>query len=145
MSDPSANEIAWRDYSLNADLYKFYLEIIIKVNVAYYAVTGGIVSFCLSQSQGNYIRFALLLPAFMAFCFAMIFGASIPSASVLCDDMRNLQSKLSPFLKTYHNLSPLIYTLTTFAAVQSLSCLGLVFLFWKLSTAAANSCASGLE
>ena len=42
MSDP---EMLWRQYSLHVDLYKFYLDLAIKINVFYYAVTGAILAY----------------------------------------------------------------------------------------------------
>lgn len=54
--DPSEREILWRDYALSADLYKFYLDLVVKVNVFYYAITGGIASFCFAQQQFAYAK-----------------------------------------------------------------------------------------
>ena len=56
--DPSEREILWRDYALSADFYKFYVEIAVKLNVYYYAITGGIASFCFAQRQVAYAKWA---------------------------------------------------------------------------------------
>lgn len=74
MATVDAPELLWRQYQQNVDLYKFYMDLTIKFNVFFYAVTGAIVSFVLSQHNGNdLIRFALLLPLVMSLCFAGFF------------------------------------------------------------------------
>jgi hypothetical protein len=37
-------ELKWRQYALLVDLYKFYLELSLKFNLFFYAVTGGMMS-----------------------------------------------------------------------------------------------------
>lgn len=69
-----SSELLWRQYQQNVDLYKFYMDLTIKFNVFFYAVTGAIVSFALTQRDGNdLIRFALLLPLVMSLSFAGFF------------------------------------------------------------------------
>ena len=69
-----AQELLWRQYQQNVDLYKFYMDLTVKFNVFFYAVTGAIVSFVLAQHNGNdLIRFSLLLPLVMSLCFAGFF------------------------------------------------------------------------
>lgn len=68
------SELLWRQYQQNIDLYKFYMDLTIKFNVFFYAVTGAIVSFALAQHDGNdLIRFSLLLPLVMSLSFAGFF------------------------------------------------------------------------
>ncbi len=43
--DVPRTELLWREYQLGVDLYKFYLDLVIKAIVGYYAITGGILSF----------------------------------------------------------------------------------------------------
>ena len=33
------DELRWRQYQLHVDLYKFYLELVLKLNAGYYLVT----------------------------------------------------------------------------------------------------------
>lgn len=68
------SELLWRQYQQNIDLYKFYMDLTIKFNVFFYAVTGAIVSFALAQHDGNdLVRFSLLLPLVMSLSFAGFF------------------------------------------------------------------------
>lgn len=71
-------EILWKQYQQNIDLYKFYMELTIKFNVFFYAVTGAIISYVLSQLNGNnLIQYALILPLVMSLCFGgfFVYGA----------------------------------------------------------------------
>jgi hypothetical protein len=42
-------ELKWRQYALLVDLYKFYLELFLKFNIFFYAVTGAIMSVYLAK------------------------------------------------------------------------------------------------
>jgi hypothetical protein len=67
-------ELRWRQYYLHVDLYKFYLDLTIKLNIFHYAVTGAILSFYFSRSgQPLVLRFSLLLPVAMSVAFGAIF------------------------------------------------------------------------
>ena len=69
-----APELLWRQYQQNVDLYKFYMDLTVKFNVFFYAVTGAILSFALAQQKGHeLVRFSLLLPLVMSLCFAGFF------------------------------------------------------------------------
>lgn len=71
-------ELLWRQYQQNVDLYKFYMDLTIKFNVFFYAVTGAIVSYVLAHHNGNdLIQYALVLPLVMSLCFGgfFVYGA----------------------------------------------------------------------
>lgn len=40
-----ALEIKWNDFKLNVELHKSYLDLALKINLFYYAITGAILSF----------------------------------------------------------------------------------------------------
>ena len=79
MQDPEVKrqipraELLWREYQLSVDLYKFYIDVLLKVVVAYYAVTGGILSFYFTRSQPSVARWALVLPCLVSFALAWLF------------------------------------------------------------------------
>lgn len=67
-------ELLWRQYQQNIDLYRFYMDLTVKFNVFFYAVTGAIVSYSLAQHDSNaLIKYALALPLVMSLCFAAFF------------------------------------------------------------------------
>ena len=69
----------WKQYQLYVDLYKHYLDLVIKFNVFYYAVTGGILSFYFSKIDVTFIRYSLLFPILLSFGISAFFfyGASL--------------------------------------------------------------------
>jgi len=70
-------EILWKQYSQSIDLFKFYMELTVKFNVFYYAVTGAILSFYFANQSIEDIKYALILPIIMSIGFAgfFIYGA----------------------------------------------------------------------
>lgn len=73
--NPTHREILWRDYSLGVDLYKHYTELVLKTNAFFYLITGGIVTYYLTNSKvansnvtnANVpIEFSLILPILMS-------------------------------------------------------------------------------
>lgn len=68
-------ELLWNQYQQNIDLYKFYMDLTVKFNIFFYAVTGAIVSYVLAKHKSNdLIQYALILPLAMSFCFALFFS-----------------------------------------------------------------------
>lgn len=53
-------------YGMMLDVYKFHFEIVLKLLIFYYAVSGGILSYYLSQPNKGFTRYALVLPVFMS-------------------------------------------------------------------------------
>ena len=85
--DP-AEESIWRQYNLNAELYKHYLKLTIELNVFYYAITGAIVSYYLARATVPMMRFALLLP----FATSVAFAGFFTWAALLARAARHAQS-----------------------------------------------------
>jgi len=59
-------ELLWHQYQMNVDLYKGYLDLVVKINVFYYDITGAIVSFYFSNASEPLIKWSLLLPLLMS-------------------------------------------------------------------------------
>ena len=67
--NPTHREILWRDYSLGVDLYKHYTELVLKTNAFFYLITGGIVTYCLTNSKAPkapFVEYSLILPILMS-------------------------------------------------------------------------------
>jgi hypothetical protein len=105
--------------------------LIIKVNVASYAITGAIVSFCLTRPKGDLSRWALALPAVISLSLALIFVYSSRSAVRMRDDMKAAIQKLP--IDTYHDFTPLILVLVALFLVHGISAIGLATLIWILA------------
>ncbi|MEK6589924.1 MAG: hypothetical protein AABZ11_04520 [Nitrospinota bacterium] len=70
-------ELMWKQYQLNVDLYRSYLELVLKINLFYYAITGAIVSFYFAHESESLVRFSLVLPLVMSVAFSgfFVYGA----------------------------------------------------------------------
>ncbi len=66
-------ELLWRQYQLHVDMYKHYLEITLKFNAFYYAITGSIVSFYFSRADLPLMVWSLTLPIIMSLTFGGFF------------------------------------------------------------------------
>jgi hypothetical protein len=74
-------ELLWKQYELHLDLYKHYLELALKFNIFYYAVTGAVLSFYFSNAADVGMKRYLLLvfPVLLSFGFGgfFIYAASL--------------------------------------------------------------------
>lgn len=70
-------ELLWKQYQLHVDLYRSYLELVLKLNLFYYAITGAILSFYFAHTEEPLVRFSLALPLVMSAAFSgfFIYGA----------------------------------------------------------------------
>jgi len=64
----------WLEYDHHIKLYQYHLDIALKANLFFYAITGGILAF-IYDKEGHGLKFilALLLPILMSFSFAVVF------------------------------------------------------------------------
>jgi hypothetical protein len=90
----SDKEILWKQYELQIDLYKKYMELILQFNVFYYAATGALISYYFSKSDIDVMKYALLLPVLMSFGFAGLFFYGARAQSVSRDEIFNLRDAL---------------------------------------------------
>lgn len=70
-------ELTWKKYKLEVQLFRSYLDLVIKINLFYYIVTGAIISYYLANKSEQYIIYSLLLPMLMSFslCAYFIYAA----------------------------------------------------------------------
>ena len=61
----------WAEYELLVDLYKFYLDLVLKVLAVYFAILGAIITFVLANATKEHVvAYALLIPLFMSLLLA---------------------------------------------------------------------------
>jgi hypothetical protein len=123
MDESAMREIRWRDYALNAQLYQFYIDQIIKVTILYYGITGGILSFCLTRERHDYTLAALLLPVLFSIFLAMLFAYGSKLCHALYLNTLQLGEKLG--LDTPHNFSQLPLILLGCALLQFICGVGI--------------------
>jgi len=71
MNNSSNTETLTKHYEVLIDAYKHHLDLVLKVDAFYYAVTGAITSYYLSKPNVGYMRFALILPILMGATLAI--------------------------------------------------------------------------
>lgn len=89
-----SQELLWKQYALHVDLYKFYLDLTIKVNVFYYAVTGAILSYYFKGASDGVARYALVLPIVMSFGLGGIFLYGSTLLTVVRTEVFDIRDKL---------------------------------------------------
>ena len=64
VEDSSQREFLWKQYALHCDIYKFHFEIVIKVVLAMFAVTGALLGYYIKlRSDDTDLSRFLLVPA----------------------------------------------------------------------------------
>ncbi len=68
------DDIRWKQYALFVDVFKHYLDLVLKFNIFYYAATGAFMSFYLSHNTLFAMRYSLLFMATLSLGFAVFFA-----------------------------------------------------------------------
>ena len=121
-------DIRWRQYDRLITLYREYLDLVLRLNMFFYAITGALVSYTLKDSSGDDVaRWALWLPILMAVALAVVFvyGACLPPMLRL--HVFRLRDELA--LGVAPDLGMLTWLLILFAALFFIVAVGLAFLF----------------
>jgi len=87
-------DLLWKQYQLQVDLFKFYLELTVKFTAFYFAATGAILSFYFSRTDVSLIRYSLLFPIFMSLGFGAIYIYGAVLLRVTRQDIFDLRDKL---------------------------------------------------
>lgn len=88
-------QLNWNRYALHIDLYKFYFDSIIKLNLFYYGITGAILSYYLSKTLNNtQLEYVLFLPVFFGLCLTALCIFGDKSLAHSKADINKLVSKM---------------------------------------------------
>jgi len=127
--DANGEELLWEQFRVHVDLYKTYLELLLKFNAFFYGITGGIVAFVLSDANPPpLLRFALLLPIIMSFGFACLSGYGAVTVRPVATEVRRLASRLS--FETSPNVALLAGLLVLCSLIFFLTSIALTALFF---------------
>ncbi len=121
-------ELLWRQYSQTVDLYKFYMDLVVKFNVFYYAVTGAILSFFFANAEIEGVKYALVLPLIMSVAFAAFFVYGGVLMNILRENLFSIRDALG--LQVAPDVGILSVLLYIFSFVFSLVALGCGYLLW---------------
>lgn len=123
-----AIELKWNDFKQNVELHRSYLELAIKLNMFYYAVTGAILSFYFANTGIPMVEYALVLPFLLSIALAGLFLWSAVLAHGLRTHIRETAAELG--LKAYPEGIVLVLICSIFGAVLVLVSIGLVYFFF---------------
>jgi hypothetical protein len=107
-------------------MYRDYLELVLKVNVFYYAVTGAILSYFFSHPQESLEKYALLLPLVMSLALAILFFIGSYLAKYTRQETFALRDALG--LMVAPEIGVLILLLIIFGVLMLMVAGGLIYL-----------------
>jgi hypothetical protein len=121
--------LLWKQYALEVELFKKYLDITVKFNVFYYAATGAILSFYFSRSDRGAIRYSLLFPLIMSIAFGVVFIYGAYLLRILRKDIFAIRDELGFAVAPDANI--LIVLLYVFAGLMFVVAGVLAWLFYS--------------
>ena len=87
-------ELRWNDFKQNVELHRSYLDLAIKLNMFYYAITGAILSFYFTHREIPMAKYALGLPILWSIGLSALFLWSAVLAKNLRSYLRSTASEL---------------------------------------------------
>jgi hypothetical protein len=124
-----SRELLWRQYSMAIDLFKHYLKLAVELNVFFYAITGGVISYYFAHSAEKLIPYALLLPILMSIFFALFFLYGAYLMRYLRQEVFDIRDALQ--LKTAPDLQVLSFFLVVSALLMVVVAIGLGFVVYQ--------------
>src|SRR4051794_40109586 len=88
-------DLLWKQYELHVELYKFYLELVLKANTFFFAITGAILSYYFTHLAFPRIRLALVLPLVMNVALAGIFLYGVVLLRPVRNEMFRIRDELN--------------------------------------------------
>lgn len=83
------------DYDRLIEMYKFYVGTVLNANAFYYAITGGVVTYFLANSEMRLIEYSLLLPLLLTFILAALSWRGAAMCAVLRQAIFDVADKLN--------------------------------------------------
>lgn len=119
-------ELSWKEISAGIDLYKFYIELLIKTSTFLFLISGGMVAYFLAHSENPALKYSLFLPIIMNSGFVAICLYSVSSIKLLIKDFEDTCNELD--WENPYELKPLLYFLWIFSISYVLVVIGLLSL-----------------
>ena len=89
-------ELLLKEFHLHVDLVKHYLDLVIKFNVFYYAVTGALLSYYFTKYETEtLVSWSLILPILMSFFFGVLFVAASRAIPQVDDEITYISTLLN--------------------------------------------------
>ena len=127
----SDKELLWEKYKHVVDIHRSYMDLAVKVNAFYYAITGAIISFYfLHYDNEHLVRYSLVFPFVMSVGLAIFFGKYAFSSRTSDKELRDLARKLE--FETYSIIAKALeFMLWVFFILFIIVAIGLLILFFR--------------
>jgi hypothetical protein len=119
-------ETLWKQYEIQIDLYKHHTELLLKFTIYYYAITGALTSYYLSQPRHPFRAISLLFPLMVSFLYGLIFIYSARAVESDLDEIADLSRSLG--LKRWTGMYLLPLALKVSGLLFLVTCFGLLAL-----------------
>lgn len=116
---PPANaglQILLHQYDTLVGIYKHHLDLVLKVNIFIYAITGAILSFYFSKPKTGIIAYSLIFPIAINLCYGAFFFFASTKIDIFTADVKAIANALKiisypdiTFLKHSLKISALLY------------------------------------
>ena len=126
-----SRELLWRQYEQNVGLFKFYLELVIKMNLYYYVVTGGIMTLYFANNAASQSRFILVFPGLMSLALCGLFLRGAFLMKPIRQEIFQLRDALGFSVAPDAGILSLV--LCVFAFLYFVVAIGLAAFFWTVS------------
>ncbi len=136
MSNQQEQERDWRIFDRNVDLYKFYIDLILKSAIFVFGVTGALISYTVGNildKSGILVSVSLFIPLILNAGLCLILYKGTEPAEYLKNQHENLSERLN--LEIIYEFETLTYFIKFFKILYGLITMGLAFsiiflVFW---------------
>lgn len=98
LNEMDRSELLWRRFEMHVGLYKHYLELVLKVNIAFYAICGAIVTYVLAHRGDGVAHSGLFVPLVLGLGLTTIFVFGAFALRATREEMLSIRDELE--LKT---------------------------------------------
>lgn len=90
------DNLLWKQYTIYADLFKFYVDIAWKATTWFYVITGAILVYYFDHIRdGNiYLRYSLILPILLSLALSVIYTRGIRETDDLDHQLEYIRGEL---------------------------------------------------
>jgi len=118
------DELKWNFFELHVKLYEKYLDLVVKINAYYFALTGAMTSYCLAHSSEPNIKLAMLLPIVMGVSVICVWGLAIPRVNNLRKRLESISAEIE--LDSIPAVNVLKWFLVASIVVKGITIIGLL-------------------
>jgi len=124
----------WDQYQQLVDIYRFYLDLAVKVSTGFWVIAGGVLTLVLSNQDDDFMVWALSIPILLAAGLVLALALGDRKARDLRDGVRRLAERLDLVQRVHAEI--LVWTLRGLFVGAVAVLLVLVVVWSKLAGAA---------